>query len=537
MNLLKHCIWSRINASGSGSGGGTVMTVSWHQCPEAVRRYLAGVDYNGTAYTETEIADYAPTPAVPAANTKPIGKTVDGVTYYNNVPGTAAPFASANMAGTVQPLDRLRWINSATSNMRDLGGWTCDGGTVKYGLLYRSGNPAAADEQLVVDELGIKTEVDLTADGVEAYPGRLRYVCHPTYAMYSLADKSAWRTNLRAVFDAVIYGDPVLFHCSMGADRTGTLACVLEGLLGMSQSDIDKDYELTSFYSLRARNGNYQGGSSDWAHLIAAINALSGETFRDKCVAFAVSLGFTAAEINAYRAAMIDGTPETLSPTIPALTVTKSLTDCTVDNAAASVAMYQPYEAVITPAAGYALSSVSVTMGGVNVTGSAYVEEIFPANRGLVRIGTVTGNIVITATAEAAVPVNLFNPSDPDVVLRARFNSSHEPVAMADGQLVTGFIPLAVGERITVTSDKSQLTNSYTGNLQTFDVGGNWVATLSQGATGTGGRVWAEDYKSGYIVLPSSYGGNHFAGTVSARICIAYEDIDNIVITKGGGTA
>ena len=285
--------------------------VEWHQCPEAVRNFLSNVDYTGVAYTLSSVSNYAPSTPVPATNTKPNGTTVDGVTFYNEVPGIKTPFATANKAGTLEPLNQVRWINTAaTQNFRDLGGWACDGGTVKYGLLYRSGNPGAADEELITRTLGIHTEIDLTADGVPAYGDRMRYICAPTYAMYSLADTSAWTINLEAIFEAVRYGDPCLFHCSMGADRTGTLACVLLGLLGVSQSDIDKDYELTSFYSLRARNGNYQGGTSDWAHLMAAITALSGDTFRDKCVRFVYSLGFTIDEINAYRHAMIDGTPE-----------------------------------------------------------------------------------------------------------------------------------------------------------------------------------------------------------------------------------
>lgn len=286
---------------------------AWHQCPEAVRNYLANVDYDGVAYTESSIGDYAPTPAVPATNTKPIGQTVDGVTFYNTRPNGNAPYATANQSGVLNPLDQVRWIRSATANMRDLGGWPCDGGTVKYGLLYRSGELNAQDEDLFIHQLGINTECDLTADGTPAYPGKMRFIGHTSYAMYSLANTEAWQVNLRGIFDAVRYGDPVVFHCSMGADRTGTLACILEGLLGVSQSDIDKDYELTSFYALRARNGNYQGGTTDWAHLIAQIEALSGDTFRDKVVGFVLGLGFTAEDINAFRHAMIDGTPEDIT--------------------------------------------------------------------------------------------------------------------------------------------------------------------------------------------------------------------------------
>ena len=179
------------------------------------------------------------------------------MTFYNVRPNGNAPYATANKSGVLNPLDQVRWIKSQTSNMRDLGGWPCDGGTVKYGLLYRSGNLAAVDEDLILNQLGITVECDLTADGEPAYPDKMRFIGYTSYAMYTLSNTGAWQTNLRGIFDAVCAGEPVVFHCSMGADRTGTLACILEGLLGVSQSDIDKDYELTSFSAERARNGNY----------------------------------------------------------------------------------------------------------------------------------------------------------------------------------------------------------------------------------------------------------------------------------------
>lgn len=362
-------------------GISTKMSVIWHQCPEAVRNYLANVTYDPSDYSNSQIANYAPATPV-ASNTKPIGKTVGGVTYYNEVPNVETPFSADSAAGTLKPLDALRWINTPHApNVRDLGGWACDGGKVKYGMMFRGGDMDATDRNVLVDQCGVRAELNLRGKNEADYTPPtssvlgtdILYYIPDVYQWYSIANKTVWRGMLRFTFDCVLHNQPVYFHCAAGADRTGTFACVIEALLGVSQSDIDKDYELTCFATGTSSDGvARRRNESDWMGLIDQINALPGSTFRDKVVGWVATMGFTAAEINAFRAAMIDGTPETVTPSIGTYTVTNTLTNATSDNSAASATEYQPYEAKIAPANGYVISAVQVKMGGADVTGSVW---------------------------------------------------------------------------------------------------------------------------------------------------------------------
>lgn len=410
--------------------------VQWHQCPETVRNYLAGVTYDPADYTVSQIASYAPGTAV-TANTKPIGQTVGGTTYYNQEPNTKTPFASGNKAGTLKPLDRLRWIKSAyASNVRDLGGWPCDGGTGRYGLLFRGGEVTASDRAVLVQECGVRHELNLR--GAEeanrtASPlgSDVWFYCPTNFVWYSLDDKTTWKEILDCVITAVTHNEPVYFHCSAGADRTGTVACILEAILGLSQGDIDKDYELTCFSTGTGTDANARRrNETDWKNLIAAINGHSDASFRDKSVNFATSCGIPISRINAFRAAMSTGTPEVL--TGGTHTITNALTHVTTSNSAVSVEDQASYTAVLTPETDYAIKTVTITMGGADIS-SCY-------ENGVITIPNVTGDVVITAVAAATVYADIELYRTDGVALNKKYSGTS--IVDGNGYYLTTVVPV-----------------------------------------------------------------------------------------------
>ncbi len=124
-------------------------------------------------------------------------------------------------------------------------------------------------------------------------------------------------------------------------------------------------------------------------------------------------------------------------------------------------------------------------------------------------------------------PSNLFDKNDADVVLRGRFNSAKQPVDYADGQLITGFIPAGVGTSFSFETDKANNTNGYTGFVMLYDSSKQPIGGLSNS---TAVFVWSSDYKSGSLTIPQTYISTDYTGTAYARFCLAYNDIDEIVI-------
>ena len=85
---------------------------------------------------------------------------------------------------------------------------------------------------------------------------------------------------------------------------------------------------------------------------------------------------------------------------IPSFTITNNLTNVTNSNSATKVTEGDFYSANLSWAEGYDVNSITITMGGVDVTADVYGE-------GKILITEVTGDVVITAEAGLPAPVYL----------------------------------------------------------------------------------------------------------------------------------
>ena len=144
-------------------------------------------------------------------------------------------------------------------NGRDLGGWKgLNGKTVAFRKIYRGGRldgkymNSAGKQEMRAE--GIRAEVDLReADDVPS-----KSPLGDDIAFFAPGFDSGYnhmvrdnQPKVKATFEFVVNclrdGKPVYFHCAAGRDRTGTLAVLILGALGVSESDMAKDYELTYF--------------------------------------------------------------------------------------------------------------------------------------------------------------------------------------------------------------------------------------------------------------------------------------------------
>lgn len=200
--------------------------------------------------------------------------------------------------------------------------------------------------------------------------------------------------------------------------------------------------------------------------------------------------------------------------------ITSNLTNCTINNSAKTVAEGGSYSATITANDGYALSSVSVTMGGSAVS----------VTNGVINIASVTGNIVITATAEEVVtgPTNLADPTSGDWQEGYRLSLSAGTASACTGHTVTNYIPAKSGDvlRVKGLSIIGEKVNSQYPKICAYgsnksNLSGLYGATISS-EDNYGTQVSVNGDISTYTLMLNN------SGTQKANANMAYIRIDGI---------
>lgn len=207
------------------------------------------------------------------------------------------------------------------SNTRDIGGYyTADGKyRVKQGMVYRGaeleGITADGKNDMLV-KYGIKTDLDIRGSSTSSPLGKdVNYISlqGPWYAGNSTGIDSSDESYRKALLQEIkTFANPdnypIYFHCQIGRDRTGTLAFLINALLGVEKKDLYLDYEL-SLMSASGCTGIAPSYFIDTplANLYNYINNYNSEgTLADKTEQFMIDLGVRAEEIAAIRDIMLE---------------------------------------------------------------------------------------------------------------------------------------------------------------------------------------------------------------------------------------
>ena len=225
-----------------------------------------------------------------------------------------------------------RWIalEGRVGNFRDFGGRIGLGGRrVRQGLVYRgqglndnsvtgeakgSNRLTVEDVEYLTGTLGIRTDLDLRSIGeiadLKASPlgASVNFIWHSSKFYKEIFTESGMKTmaeNFRVFCDRKNY--PVYFHCIGGADRTGALAYVLNGVLGVSRHEMETDWESTFYPNIPdghpdpdfwCRESHFNNGFAKYGDADTPWN--------ERIVLYLKACGITDGEIRTFREIMLE---------------------------------------------------------------------------------------------------------------------------------------------------------------------------------------------------------------------------------------
>lgn len=209
-------------------------------------------------------------------------------------------------------------------NSRDLGGWkTLDGKTVAYRKIYRGMRINGYIDSKGKQEFraaGIKAELDLREKSSSSATTTSPVGKDIAFFNADITDSyvkmlTTYKDNVKQSFQFLAQcmreNKPVYFHCAIGRDRTGTFSALVLGLLGVSEGDIAKDYELTYFApdGISTNDGGEfqytRTKSSAYAAVSRHIWAFGKPTFKENVEAYLLSIGVTQKDMDDIYNAMV----------------------------------------------------------------------------------------------------------------------------------------------------------------------------------------------------------------------------------------
>lgn len=235
-----------------------------------------------------------------------------GTKYYYFTEIRDSDGNSQTLDGTFKTAKTNRFINiSGLYNTRDIGGYdTLYGKKLKQGLLIRGTEIDGLVESKYflndkedIKPFGFVCDLDLRSSTVINinYKSRLGdNVSHKFYdsPMYGGIFSNGSVPILKQIFTDLADKNnyPMYLHCTYGADRTGTIVFLLQGILGVSEEDMKTEYKLTGFFSKDYVLGTNLNG------IYGGIEGVAGNTINEKIENYLLkAVGITNEQIESLR--------------------------------------------------------------------------------------------------------------------------------------------------------------------------------------------------------------------------------------------
>lgn len=250
-----------------------------------------------------------------------VGTTTGSIKLYNTFLGTNYFRINANYTDGTKDISAIKTFKvsdvaprnlaiEGMTNCRDMGGRaTVAGGKVRQGLLYRTSgkgqNGSINDNtrEVMLKQMGVKTEINVSDStsynvsltGTTVLDAKMDYGGSARHHFSRNAE--SLKNVLSILSDENNY--PVYFHCRIGTDRTGLVANVVSGLLGVELNSIYQDYLFSNFGKIgEKRYIGTQAGQDNIENYMNEINAMPGANFQEKVYNTMLSIGVEKATLD-----------------------------------------------------------------------------------------------------------------------------------------------------------------------------------------------------------------------------------------------